>query len=107
MKPNWKKLAKEAYEKGYRDGVKHALEWTPASSPPKESGEYIVLRVNLDKGIVDPEIGRTTWDYKAGENGSTGTWNEKWMMGNQLVTHWRELPPMPEKVELTVKADIM
>ena len=102
MRPNWKKIAKEAYEKGYADGVRHSLEWTPASDPPKKDGEYLVLRANLDHGINNPEIRRTTWEYQAGG----AEWNEKWMMGKQLVTHWRELPPIPDKMSITVTAAI-
>lgn len=98
MRPNWKKLAKEAYAKGYAEGVKHSLEWTPASDPPKKEGEYLVLRANLSGGINHPEVRRTTWEYDP----SGGGWNEKWMIGSQLVTHWRELPPVPADVKIDV-----
>ena len=100
MKPDWKGIAKEAYAKGYKEGVKHALEWTPATDPPERSGEYMVLRSSLNDGADDPRIVRTTHNYVKFADGSGGKWAD--MLFGGVILYWRELPPVPSKVEIAV-----
>ena len=85
------RAAREEYDKGYKAGYKAGYaaseknrSWNPASEPPKEAGEYIVMI----RGATIP----TTLYYGPG----TGTWHE--LDGDEYpVTHWQPMPDPPEE----------
>ena len=59
-------------------------EWIPASEPPKDHKEYIVM-------IKDAKCSTTLW-YRPKQK----TWNEACGDKNYDVTHWQYLPQPPK-----------
>lgn len=84
MKPNWKKCAKTAYQKGIRAGDG----WVPARDPPPKSKKYICVVCRVLGGIILPRIEVLRY-YKMLKH-----WEGN--IDGSFVLYWKDFPKVPE-----------
>lgn len=105
MKPNWKKFAKQAFERGRMSGYEAGCrdsqertvlesEWRPKNDPPKESGVYMCRMIKEQNGRIVNILETVQYSLRSGFENPWG----------YIITHWLKAPE-PPMVYITTRND--